>query len=334
MRSIIITALGFLIPGILMSGCKNPAAKQETVDCEIAQAIKPVAIFNADSAFSYVKRQVDFGPRIPGTASHDNCATYIVNELKRHGADEVLEQITETEVFTGEKLPVHNILGRINPDSSKRILFVAHYDTRPWADSEEDTELHNTPIPGANDGGSGVAVMLEMVRQLAQKRPQIGVDLLFVDVEDYGQSSGFGNHDDTWCLGSQKWVKEMPYSDENRPSYGIVLDMVGGLNARFNKEYFSNKYAPEIVTKVWVVARRSGYGDIFPTENGGVIIDDHVVLNQAGIPTIDVIESKNIETRSFPPTWHTLDDNLQNIDPASLKAVGQTMLNLIFTDKL
>lgn len=333
MKPIIVTTLGLLLSGMLMSGCKNPAAKQETVDGEITQTIKPVAIFNADSAFSYIKRQVDFGPRVPGTTSHDNCAAYIVNELKRHKVDDIVQQFTDTKVFTGETLPVHNILGRINPDSSKRILFVAHYDTRPWADSEDDTELHNIPILGANDGGSGVAVMLEMVRQLAQKKPQVGVDFLFVDVEDYGQSSGFGNHDDTWCLGSQKWVKEMPYSAENRPRYGIVLDMVGGLNARFNKEYFSNKYAPDVVTKVWDVARRSGYGEIFPTENGGVIIDDHVVLNQAGIPTIDVIESKNIETRSFPPTWHRLDDNLQNIDPASLKAVGQTMLNLIFTEK-
>ena len=248
-----------------------------------------------------------------------------------------MEDITVSDesvkVFTDETLPVHNILGRINPGNKDRILFVAHYDTRPWADCEEDPELHSTPIPGANDGGSGVGVMLEMARQLGKTAPGIGVDLLFVDVEDYGQSAGFGNHDDTWCLGTQEWVKNLPYPADALPRYAVILDMVGGLNARFNREYFSDKYAPEIVSKVWDIARRSGYGEIFLQAQGGAIVDDHVVINQAGIPAIDVIESKNLDTRSFPPTWHTLDDNMDNIDPASLKAAGQTMLNLIFSEK-
>ena len=157
--------------------------------------------------------------------------------------------------------------------------------------------------------------------------------MLFVDAEDYGQSSGFSNHDETWALGTQYWVEHMPYTHETMPRYAILLDMVGGIDAKFHREYFSNNYARNIVDKVWGVASRAGYSDRFVNLDGGAVVDDHVYLNRAGIPAIDIIESKNAVTKSFSPTWHTVDDDMDNIDRGSLKAAGQTVLNVIYNEK-
>ena len=187
-----------------------------------------------------------------------------------------------------------------------------------------------TPILGANDGGSGVGVLLEIARCLQERKPMIGVDILFVDAEDYGNS---GDNEDTWCLGTQYWIKNLPYSPSRMPQYGILLDMVGGKDAKFHREYVSQYVAPSIVDKVWTAAVASGYGDVFVNELGGSIVDDHVYVNQGGIPCIDIIETLNPQTMSFNPTWHTLDDNMSNIDRQSLKAVGQTVLNVIYNEQ-
>lgn len=332
MRHLTIVTTGIFIAAALISGCKSTGKAQQE-DTENSSAITTPANFNADSAYSYIKKQVALGPRVPGSESHRKCGDYIISELNRHGIETIEESEGTVKIYTGEEVPMRNILARINPDNKNRILFLAHYDTRPWADNEEDPELHNTPIPGANDGGSGVGVLLEMARHLGNSAPGIGVDMLFIDVEDSGESAGFGNNDNTWCLGTQKWVENLPYPADGRPRYAVILDMVGGLNAHFHREYFSEKYAPEVVKKVWDMARKSGYGEFFLDADGGAVVDDHIVINQAGIPAIDIIESKNEGTRSFPPTWHTLEDNMNNIDPASLKAVGQTMLNLVYNEK-
>ena len=289
--------------------------------------------FNADSAYSYIKAQVSFGPRVPGTDSHRRCAEYIVGELVRHGVDTIKTQNAIVTAFNSDQLPITNIMGSINPDAKDRVLIAAHYDTRPWADNEVDEKDRNTPIDGANDGASGVGVMLELARLLTDNRPQIGVDLLFVDAEDYGDYSGWGNNEETWCLGTQYWAEHNGYTPANKPRYGIVLDMVGGTNAPFHREFYSNKAAKNVVDKVWSTAANSGYGNFFPNEVGGALIDDHLFIDRAGIPCIDIVECNNTITRSFPPTWHTLRDNMASIDTAPLKAVGQTVLNVVLSEK-
>lgn len=317
---------------LFIVACSAKTESRQTPKTEEATIVSRVE-FNADSAYRNVEVQVDFGPRVPGTEGHAHCAKYLVEELMRFGVDTVIEQKTTVTAYNGDKLPINNIMGQINRDVAKRVLLLAHWDTRPWADQEEDKEDRKKPILGANDGASGVGVLLEIARCLQNKKPLIGIDILFVDAEDYGKMDGWGNNDKTWCLGTQYWIKNMPYSPHQLPIYGILLDMVGGKDAKFHREYSSQKIASKIVDKVWAMAAASGYGDIFVNELGGSVIDDHVFVNQVNIPCIDIIESLNPVTNSFNPTWHTLDDNMSNIGRSSLKAVGQTVLNLIYQEK-
>lgn len=317
---------------LLMVACSAKTEMQQEASVE-SSGLDSCVEFNADSAYRNVKAQVDFGPRVPGSEGHARCAEYLVSELERYGADSIIEQKTVVTAYNGDKLPINNIMGQYNKDAKKRVLLLAHWDTRPWADQEEAKEDRQRPILGANDGGSGVGVLLEIARCLQSKKPAVGVDILFVDAEDYGKMDGWGNNDVTWCLGSQYWIKNLPYTAENLPIYGILLDMVGGKDAKFNREYGSQQLASNIVDKVWSAARASGFGDVFVNELGGSVIDDHVFMNQANIPCIDIIESLHPATRSFNPTWHTLDDNMSNIGRSSLKAVGQTVLNVIYQEK-
>lgn len=293
--------------------------------------------FSADSAYAHIEHQVAFGPRVPGTDGHRACRDYIVDELRRAGVDTVWTQHGVVEAFTGDKLPIYNIMAGFNTNvaAKRRVLLVAHWDTRPWADRENSVEERQQPILGANDGASGVAVMLEIARNLGLRRPSVGVDLLFVDAEDYGDASGFDDRSETWCLGSQYWVESgmPPYDKDNKPVYGILLDMVGGRDAKFHYEYFSQKNAPNATAKVWSEAERLGYNHIFVRSIGGAVTDDHMVITQAGIPTTDIIETLNDETQSFNPTWHTLNDTPENIDKNTLKAVGETVLNVLYKEK-
>lgn len=292
------------------------------------------AIFNADSAYTYVARQVAMGPRVAGTRANEVCSEFIINELIRHGADTVTTQSGQVTAYNGDVLPIKNVMASFNSHAPRRILLLAHYDTRPWADSDPVEENRNTPVPGANDGGSGVAVMLEIARNIGKTQPKIGVDMLFVDAEDYGQTGGFSNHDESWALGTQYWVNHNPYAPDSLPAYAILLDMVGGIDAKFHREFFSNQEAPQIVDLVWSIAAASGYGDRFVNINGGSVIDDHVFINKAGIPAIDIIESKHDATGTFSPTWHTVNDDMDNIDRSTLKAAGQTVLNVIYNEKI
>lgn len=311
--------------------CTSKRTDKSTDATDNSSTISAVATFNADSAFSHVRRQVEMGPRTPGSKGHAACEDYIISTLRADSAVVSVQNGTVT-AYTGETLPVVNILGSFNPEAKTRILLVAHYDTRPWADQEESPESASQPVPGANDGASGVGVLLEIARKLGKNPPEIGVDLLFTDVEDYGNSGGFGNNDETWCLGTQYWLRNMPYTIENKPIYAILLDMVGGINARFHREFFSDEYASGLVDKVWSTAARSGFSEIFVNKRGGSIIDDHIFINRAGIPAIDIIESHNDQTHSFAPTWHTLSDDVDHIDRNSLNAVGQTILNMIYSE--
>ncbi len=313
----------------LLMSC-NTNSKQATTSAVQNETAKNTVTFNADSCFAKLKAQVDFGPRTPGSEAHKLTAEYIQNALRNYGA-EVNVQKTSAVTAQGKTIPVYNILGRYNTACNNRILLLAHWDTRPWADEDINKKNHDKPIDGANDGASGVAVLLEISRLLnSNPIENTGIDLLFVDAEDSGDSGD----DTSWCLGTQLWVKEMPYTSQNKPKFAVLLDMVGGKDAKFHREYFSDRYAHSIVNRVWSVASVSGYGSRFINEPGSGITDDHLVINEAGIPAIDIIENKNPETGSFNPTWHTLSDNIGNIDKSTLKAVGQVITNCIYNKNI
>ena len=221
-----ITTSIILLSGVILTACNSSTAKSETSGAEATKYIKPERVFCADSAYEFIRDQVKMGPRIPGSPGNLACRQYIIDALKSDSAV-VTVQIGEVLAFNGDRLPICNIMGQFNPDNNNRILLLAHYDTRPWSDNESDPAKAAEPVPGANDGGSGVAVLLEIARQFRVNPPEnIGVDMLFVDAEDYGTSEGFSTNDESWCLGTQYWVRHAPYTGENKPRYCIVLDMV------------------------------------------------------------------------------------------------------------
>lgn len=305
--------------------CSKGATKSQSQDVRTPEITVPT--FNADSAFGYVSRQVAFGPRIGNSPAHEACAQWLESELVRHGADSVIRQETNLDGFG----PMTNIMGRFGADKSERVLLLAHWDSRPTADEEPDPALHSLPIDGANDGASGVGILLELARLIGQQTPEIGVDILFVDAEDAG-SEGY---EDSWARGAQYFAENMPYgTSEPLPRYGVLLDMVGGHGAVFHRELFSDAYSKAIVDKVWSMAKNMRLSDRFPNSSGGAINDDHLPLIRAGIPTIDIIESRNPATGGFNPTWHTLQDNIDNIDAETLSVVGKLINQLIYSEKI
>lgn len=314
----------FAVVAILsLSGCKARgegaarSADEQTQTGEVSNMV-----FDADSCYEYVGRQVAFGPRVPNSEAHRLCGDWLVAELRRHGA-EVLEQTAVLEAFDGSKLNARNILGKYNPAAKERVLLVAHWDCRPWADADPDEANHGKPVDGANDGASGVGVLLEIARQLKDSNPARGVDILFVDAEDYGSR----NDDDSWALGARYFVEHMP--GDYVPSEVVLLDMVGGANARFHREYFSQENAPELADAVWSMAAASGFGEYFPNAAGGGVTDDHLQFINHGIPAIDIIEFNPATQSGFNPRWHTVNDTMEGIDRRTLKAVGQTVLNYV-----
>lgn len=303
------------------AGPSSPAGETQN------QTGTPAAGFNADSAYAYVARQVDFGPRVPGTEAHRACGDWMVRRLQGWAAT-VEEQTGTVEAWDGTELPMRNIIARFNPDAAKRILLCAHWDTRPVAD--EDDERTDEPIPGANDGGSGVGVLLEIARQLAARPVEYGVDLVFFDVEDYGSSEV----PDSYCLGSQEWAKRAK-AEGYRAEYGILLDMVGARGAYFYREGISMHFAPSVVAKVWEAAAEQGKRSWFVFNEAPYppLTDDHLYVNRiAGIPTIDIIQYDPDNKRGFGDFWHTHDDNMGIIDPRTLGAVGETLMAVLWEE--
>lgn len=328
------TLIALLLPAVMTLGCGPGKAGETAADASAGDSLA-AAPFSADSAYAYIERQLAFGPRTPGSEGHKACALWLEREMKRHGADTVMVQRATVTRHDGVTLPIANIMARFNPGAEKRVLLAAHWDTRPWADAEADASLHSRPIPGANDGGSGTAVLLELARQMGMRRPGIGVDLLLVDAEDSGISGEEDADDGTssWCLGTQYWADNHPYTAATLPEYAIVLDMVGGTGARFHREAVSQYAVPSVVDKVWGLAARLGHGDQFVNEVGGPVLDDHVFIMRAGIPAIDIIENSNQATGSFAPSWHTMTDDISAIDRRPLRAAGETVATLIYSEK-
>lgn len=283
-----------------------------------------ISSFCADSAYAYIAAQTAMGPRVPGSPAHSRCADWLSSELARHGAN-VAIQDTVMPSTDGTLHPVKNIIGSFRPDAQRRIMLLAHYDTRPWADQDADTANHDKPIDGANDGASGVGVILEICRHASELPDNTGLIVLFVDTEDAGSYAD----DASWCLGSQAYAASISSSPIGRPEYAILLDMVGAHDAVFSREYFSQNLAPATVAKIWSTAAAIGHGDRFSDNVGGAINDDHVHLLALGIPAVDIIEMSNPLTGSFHPSWHTMADNIDIISKATLKAVGETVLETV-----
>lgn len=306
---------------VFLAACagKGNAANESASDEATPMAVS----FDADSAYSYVKKQVDFGPRVPNTASHKACGDWLVSELERHGAT-VTVQNAELKAFDGTMLKARNIFAQYNPQADNRILLLAHWDCRPWADQDADPAKHKEPVDGANDGASGVGVILEIARQLKAEAPKNGIDILFVDAEDWGTEGD----EDSWALGTRYFVEHPPVKDYF-PASAILLDMVGGKGATFCREYFSEQAAPRVAQSIWGIAASRGYGDIFLNQLGGAVTDDHVQLIKHGIPAIDIIEYHPQDDIGFNPHWHTSTDNMENIDRETLKAVGETVMEYI-----
>lgn len=299
--------------------------KKATAEAPVPGAEAPPveAGFNADSAYSYVARQVAFGPRVPNTEAHRNCGAWLASELRRHGA-KVTEQRASLKAFDGTILNALNIFGQYNPEAKGRILLLAHWDCRPWADEDPDPANRGKPVDGANDGASGTGVLLEIARQLSLKAPAKGIDILFVDAEDWG-ADGI---EDSWALGTKHFIENLPVEGYS-PDEAILLDMVGGKDAVFCREYFSERAAPALAQAVWGIAASRGFGHIFLNRLGGAVTDDHLQLISHGIPAIDIIEYHPDSDSGFNPRWHTASDNLEGIDPETLRAVGLTVMDYI-----
>lgn len=313
-----------------MTSCDNKQNSKPAA--QPAPQVKQVVIpdFNADSAYNYVKKQLDFGPRVPGSVAHKQCAEWFVDFFSDK-ADTVYVQDFRTRLYDGRGIDGKNIIAAFNPEAKKRILLAAHWDSRPFADHDPDKNNWNTPIDGANDGASGVGVLMEIARILNDNPVNIGVDIILFDLEDYG-APYFLNlmTNDDWALGSQYWAKN-PHIYNYRAYFGILLDMVGASNAKFPKEYYSQQFAPALSNDVWKIARELGYDEYFTNELGHPINDDHIYVNAiARIPMIDIIHLENNSESSFYPYWHTVKDNIEQIDPKTLGMVGDVVVNVLY----
>jgi Zn-dependent M28 family amino/carboxypeptidase len=319
---------------LFAASCNQPA-KQADVKQDSVPAGPKVSVpdFNADSAIESCRIQLAFGPRVPNTPAHDKCATYLIGKMKSY-TEHVTVQKGQVYAYNKTALKFQNIIASFKPETNNRILLCAHWDSRPYADHDPDPKNWRKPVAGANDGASGVGVLIEVARQLSMASPPIGVDIILFDVEDYGppQDQTFDNSEQFWGQGAQYWA-ENPHKKDYVAKYGILLDMVGAANATFLMEGFSMQYAADIVKSVWTTGNRIGYSSSFLFENGGLITDDHVPINKIrNIPTIDVIHlDKNSQT-GFYPYWHTTEDTFDKLDKNTLKVVGQTLLTVIFEE--
>jgi len=312
----------FITSGILLIlltlGCEKGKIPQKDIQVKIGK-------FNADSTYQFIQKQVDFGKRYMNTQAHEDCKDWLISKLQSYGL-EVIPQKFESTAYTGEILKGTNVIGQYNPEIKERMLLCAHYDTRHIA--EKDTANVDAPIDGADDGGSGVAVILELARQLKINPVPMGIDVVFFDAEDYG------NHKEkeaySWGLGSQYWAQNL-HEEPYEVKYGILLDMVGSTNATFPKEGLSMKTAAVQVDKIWKLAQQLGYQKYFVNRKVGDYIDDHkFVIEFAKIPMIDIINIK--PDGQFGHYHHTHKDNMSIIDKATLNAVGQTVLATIYRE--
>lgn len=313
-----------LIVIVLMAlfGCKSEP------NLQFQEQGREVPEFSSERAFQYIEDQLAFGPRVPNSEAHRQTVQYLrTHFLETAGNQSVYIQSFETEVY-GDSLKLYNILASFGTEKQDRILLAAHWDSRPRSDKETDPEKQKLPVPGADDGASGVAVLMELANVFSENELPIGVDIILFDGEDYGEQSDLDNY----FLGSRHWGNNPPVPGYN-PRFGILLDMVGGQNAQFPKEGYSMDVAPNLVNEVWAIGEEFGYEGLFMDKNGPQIADDHIIVERlTGIPMINIIHyqvspSGDIQ---FAPYWHTQEDNIEIIDKNVLQAVGDVLLELIY----
>jgi hypothetical protein len=315
---------------LAVSSCTSDRQKADTKSKE--EVLSP-AVFNADTAYEFVARQVAFGPRVPNTVAQRICSDFLEKSLKRFTSNVIVQSGT-VKAYDDTPLKFYNIIGSFNPDAKVRVLLISHWDSRPFADHDPVIANRSKPVPAANDGASGVGVLLEIARQLKIKKPAIGVDILFVDAEDYGAPEDKASEaKDDWALGSQYWAKN-PHKKGYTARYGLLFDMVGATDARFTLEGTTMYYAPDIARKIWGIGEQLGYGSYFSTEETSGITDDHTYINQiAKIPTVDIIQNDPSTQSGFYKNWHTTMDDMSGISRETLSAVGTTVLTAIYSEK-
>ena len=318
----VLGVLGFL--GLLVSCSKKAAVIERPSFC-------------ADSAYTYIEKQMAFGPRVPNSAAHMQCAVWLIEQLRACGAEVELQKGFMPD-YRGNNQQIYNIIGHFytaETASRPRVLLGAHYDTRPWCDEEPDYQDRFYNVPGANDGASGVGVLLEVARQLGIRIQDSAVsfqpvDIIFFDCEDMGTPRVYtgAEREDTWCLGSQLWAMNYAKNQPAQYKFGIVLDMIGAPDAVFPREMYSTNYAANYQQQIWHSAEQLGYGAMFSQQQSYPITDDHYYINYlAGIPTVDIIHYDMRNATGFPFWWHTRQDNMDNVSKATLQAVGEVVLS-------
>lgn len=325
----------FMLLAVFTACGGNKKAASDGGSDVVMQPVGPS--FDADSAYAFCEKQCSFGPRTMNSEAHERCGEWIMDMFRRYGCT-VIPQRTTLNGYDGTPLKSTNIIASYRPELTERILLCAHWDSRPWADNDPDSANWRKPVMAANDGASGVAVMLEIARLLANDTVKLGlgVDFVCFDAEDWGVPRWSDAPDDgnSWALGAQYWAAN-PHKQGYEARFGILLDMVGGQGAQFWQESFSKQYAQDIVDKVWAAAKTVGYGSYFTDREGGMINDDHLPVNRtAKIPTIDIIPFyPDCVQSNFGPTWHTVSDDMEHIDRNTLKAVGQTVVQVLYGER-
>ncbi|MDZ7719462.1 MAG: M28 family peptidase [Balneolaceae bacterium] len=311
-----------IVAFLILIGCTSEPG------LEFQEQGRAVPEFSSDQAYQYIEEQLEFGPRVPNSDAHRKAVQYLRNHfLETAGQQSVFVQSFETEVY-GDSLQLYNILASFGTEKQDRILLAAHWDSRPRSEEEADSLSKTRPVPGADDGASGVAVLMELAHVFAQNEPPIGVDIILFDGEDYGETSDLANY----FLGSRHWGNNPPVSGYS-PRFGILLDMVGGQNAQFPKEGYSMEFAPNLVNEVWAIGQEFGYEDLFLDQVGSRVADDHYIVERlTGIPMINIIHHKISPSGEveFPSYWHTQNDDIDIIDKEVLQAVGDVLLELIY----
>lgn len=319
--------VGAMLIAGLWSCTGNNTDKENNKVQETEQVRPTLPLFDADSAYSFVKWQCDIGPRIPGSKAHALAVQYFYQKLAAY-TDTVMIQKAPVKTFDGNTFTMQNIIASFNPENKNRILLCAHYDTRPWADGEENDKYK--PFMSADDGPSGVGVLLEVARQLQILKTSAGVDIVLFDMEDYGQEQDdtrYGQQQNTWCLGSQYWARN-PHTTNYTARYGILLDMVGGRNAIFPLEGTSLQYAQSQQRIIWDAAASLGF-DNFTNAQTNPTIDDHLYINTlAGIPTVDIVHY-DVSKPDYPSWHHRQSDTMDNIDKTTLQRVGQLVIYMV-----
>ena len=293
--------------------------------------VRVVPTFNPDSAYHYVEAQCDFGPRVPGTEGHFACLQYFVEQFNRFRADTIIVQEGESVIYDGSKMPIRNVVVSYGLGKPNRVMICSHWDSRPFADNDINPENRRKAIIGANDGASGVGVIMELARQLGLKDASIGVDFILFDLEDWGAPDWAQSKlsDGGWALGSKYWASR-PHIPGYQAQFAILLDMVGAQGAQFYREYFSDQYASWVVDRVWNKAADLGLSHIFVNQRGGGVTDDHINVNRVGIPCIDIIQFQTDTETGFGDYWHTHNDDMRNIDRSTLDAVGRVLMEIIY----